>query len=771
MAVSVCVGVAVHAEPGCLVETLRMLRLHTSPAVPVVLLPDGPDEPTASALARVAELSAYAQWGTADPRGLPACLNRLAAGSAADVLVLLESGALAGPRWLDLLLGALARPGVGLAGPSTNRGWNEQAIFPDAAGSRAGVRRAAADAARRYGRAARTLAPLYSLAEFCYAVRREALDAAGGADEGYGRAPCWEMDLNIRAARAGFAGLWAGGAYVYRSPPTARRAAEDEQLLDLGKRRYQDRFCGLRHAGALTAYRAHCAGDDCPHFAPTPPAIPGVPAVTAPAAASRPASAHVQQPARPVLVSCVMPTRERLEFALQAVRYFQRQDYPNAELVIVEDGPPLLQRALPDDPRVRLVRADGGHSIGALRNQGAQQARGEIIAQWDDDDWHGPRRLSRQVAPILDASVEMTALRDVPLLDIDRWQCWRWSPRLHARLLVRDVMGGTLAFRRQVWQRLARYPDRSLAEDAGLLDQAARRGARLRAIAAEGLYVYIRHARNTWQLDHGRSVYADGWHRTAEPALPPADRDFYWRLRGGVPPDDDRLPLVSCVMPTHDRRRFVPLAIRYFLRQDYPRAELVIVDDGADPVADLVPAHPAVRYHRLEGRRVLGAKRNLACELAAGEIIAHWDDDDWSAPGRLSVQAGALEASGAALSGTRSLRFYEPASRRAWRYEWPRSRRPWAAGTSLCYRRSLWERSPFAEVAAGEDARFVWRSAVTSIADVSESDCLVALIHDGNTVPKSGRGAYWGGIAVEEVERLLGPDVGYYQAEASSHGH
>src|SRR5215475_7057239 len=230
MAVSVCIGVAVHAEPGCLLYTLRMLRLHTSPAVSVVLLPDGPDEPTTAALGRDSELSAYPQWGTADQRGLPACLNRLAADSAADVLVLLESGALVGPRWLDLLLDVLRRPGVGLAGPSTNRGWSEQAVFAGAAGHRAGVRRTAAEAARRYGRTARTLAPLYSLAEFCYAVRRDALEAVGGADEGYGHAPCWEMDLNVRAARASFAGLWVGGAYVYRSPPTARRAAEDEQL-------------------------------------------------------------------------------------------------------------------------------------------------------------------------------------------------------------------------------------------------------------------------------------------------------------------------------------------------------------------------------------------------------------------------------------------------------------------------------------------------------------------------------------------------------------
>ena len=39
------------------------------------------------------------------------------------------------------------------------------------------------------------------------------------------------------------------------------------------------------------------------------------------------------------------------------------------------------------------------------------------------------------------------------------------------------------------------------------------------------------------------------------------------------------LPLVSCIMPTADRRRFVPRAVHQFLAQDYPNKELVILDD------------------------------------------------------------------------------------------------------------------------------------------------------------------------------------------------
>jgi hypothetical protein len=43
-------------------------------------------------------------------------------------------------------------------------------------------------------------------------------------------------------------------------------------------------------------------------------------------------------------------------------------------------------------------------------------------------------------------------------------------------------------------------------------------------------------------------------------------------MRDAMPYD---LPLISCIMPTFNRRRFVAQAIRYFLCQDYPEKELM----------------------------------------------------------------------------------------------------------------------------------------------------------------------------------------------------
>jgi O-antigen biosynthesis protein len=758
--VSITIGVHVHAEPDRLVDTVRSLQLH-APGADVVLLADGPDEATEAAIAGDVTLSGLTQWGTSQAIGAAACLNRLATRSVAEVLVLLESGSIAGPGWLDLMIQAVNVPGRGLAGPSTNRSWNEQATFPGGRGDPEHVRQTAALAVRRFGASARSLRPLYSLADFCYLVRREVIERIGGADEAYGLGPCWEMDYNIRAARAGFDGVWVPGAYVYRHPMTPRRQAEETARMDASRRLYQDRFCGLQLRAERTGYEPHCRGDQCEHFAPRHLITLTRPVLSEP----RRTSVTLRAADLP-RVSCLMPTRGRPDLAGAAIRYFLSQDYPNKELIIVEDGTAQLAPLLVDDPRVCHVATGAVRSIGAMRNHACELASGEILAQWDDDDWHGPQRLSRQVAAIITGTADITALRDTVMFDLPAWRFWRCSPQLHRRLFLLDVHGRTLVYRREVWDRLARYPDVSLAEDAAFLDLAVRRGARLHPLEGDGLFVYVRHGTNAWRLEPGHSVDPAGWQVVEEPTMPSADRAFYAARSPSAPAQASthELPMVSCIMPTSGRRPFVAQAIAYFLRQDYSPKELVIVDDGPLPVEDLVPPHPSIIYRRLGRQMILGAKRNLACELGSGQLIAHWDDDDWMAPHRLRTQVGCLQRDTADLCGASRLLFYDPVGRAAWHYAYPGGRRPWVAGATLCYTRALWSRSPFAGVAVGEDTRFVWSPAVKTVTDISDEQCLVAILHETNSAAKAIRGARWTPYPVEQAEQLLGDDLCFYQS-------
>jgi ADP-heptose:LPS heptosyltransferase/ubiquinone/menaquinone biosynthesis C-methylase UbiE len=214
------------------------------------------------------------------------------------------------------------------------------------------------------------------------------------------------------------------------------------------------------------------------------------------------------------------------------------------------------------------------------------------------------------------------------------------------------------------------------------------------------------------------------------------------------------LPTVSCIMPTANRRRFAAQAVRYFLAQDYPHKELVIVDDGADPVA--------VRYYRQEKKQPLGSKRNFACSQALGRIIAHWDDDDWSAPWRLRYQVEQLLAAKADICGLERVLFYAPADGRAWEYVYPGGQRRWVYGASLCYTKAFWETHQFAEIHVGEDTRFVWANTHARIHTLPDARFLVSVIHEHNTSPKRTSDPRYSPKAVAEIEQLLGPDAGFY---------
>ena len=202
-------------------------------------------------------------------------------------------------------------------------------------------------------------------------------------------------------------------------------------------------------------------------------------------------------------------------------------------------------------------------------------------------------------------------------------------------------------------------------------------------------------------------------------------------------------PLVSCLMPTHNRRNFVPRAIAYFQNQDYPERELIILDDGSDAVEDLIPPDGRIHYTRLEKKLTLGAKRNLACEQAHANLLLHWDDDDWYAPRRIRYQVEALQAAGAEVCGLRQMLFYDLVTRRAWLYKYPASQRTWLAGGSLLYTRDFWKSSPFPSLQVGEDTRFVWGHSLENALALPDFTFYVATIHPGNTSPKHLRGSYW----------------------------
>jgi len=222
-------------------------------------------------------------------------------------------------------------------------------------------------------------------------------------------------------------------------------------------------------------------------------------------------------------------------------------------------------------------------------------------------------------------------------------------------------------------------------------------------------------------------------------------------------------PLVSCIMPTADRRGFVPQAINYFLRQDYRNRELIILDDGADAVADLVPADSRIRYVRLNHKLTMGAKHNLACEMAHGAIIVHWDDDDWMSHRRLSYQVGQLvPQQPMTLSGLSRLMFFEPQRDKAWEYIYPANERSWVCGGTFCYRKELWEKQRFPAMNEGADTVYVWGLRNTKVVALCDSSFYIAIVHSKNTSRKRTGDPRWHPYASQGIRDLMQDDWAFY---------
>lgn len=189
-------------------------------------------------------------------------------------------------------------------------------------------------------------------------------------------------------------------------------------------------------------------------------------------------------------------------------------------------------------------------------------------------------------------------------------------------------------------------------------------------------------------------------------------------------------------MPTRGRLEWAARAVDCFNEQDYHDTELIIVDDADDPSFPHGVSYRNVRYVANEERKSIPAKRNQACSLAAGLVIAHWDSDDWSRHDRLSDQVRRLMECGKQMTGYHNMLFYREDTGEWGRYVGDAT---YALGTSLCYWRSWWESHPFNEglgIGEDNDAVFMARNA-GEFFSVDGTGMMVARVHDSNTSPKN----------------------------------
>lgn len=185
-------------------------------------------------------------------------------------------------------------------------------------------------------------------------------------------------------------------------------------------------------------------------------------------------------------------TESHRRLAEVAVACFLRQTYADKELVIVNTAatrPWFRERS----PLIREIGIhQGGSTLGDLRNRSYDEAYGDLLIQWDDDDWHHPNRITWQVENHLSGFCSI--LRRQYRLDLVSGQ---WGI-VNATNWPRGGIVGTMLHEPTNW----RYPSIEKAEDTEFMKHYAAQGLVNPQNNLPELYVRTYHGANTW--DRGK---------------------------------------------------------------------------------------------------------------------------------------------------------------------------------------------------------------------------------------------------------------------------
>jgi glycosyltransferase involved in cell wall biosynthesis len=193
--------------------------------------------------------------------------------------------------------------------------------------------------------------------------------------------------------------------------------------------------------------------------------------------------------AMPPPVSCILVTRDRPAFVRQALRCFSSQDYPDKELVVVDDGASPVGGLCDGVANVTYIRLTSSTPTGAKLNIGIEAARGDILQKVDDDDFYAPRFLSTAVRRLRRARREDALVA---------WCCFLILISRERRLYFSGhgwTTGGTLCFRRALWRR-SPFRDMYHSSDSWFVRDSQPFIAR---VCDAEQYLVVRHGANTWR--------------------------------------------------------------------------------------------------------------------------------------------------------------------------------------------------------------------------------------------------------------------------------
>jgi len=354
-----------------------------------------------------------------------------------------------------------------------------------------------------------------------------------------------------------------------------------------------------------------------------------------------------------VTVSIVIPCYNQANFLPEALESVIAQTYQDWECIIVNDGSPdntsvvantIMQRH-PDKRMTLLEKPNGG--LADARNFGISHAEGHYILPLDADDILHPEMLQKSVS-FLEANPGVAII---------------YTDLIHFGAVTKHVIAGEYDFqllryanqlnycslyKKAVWKAVGGYNTNMVwgYEDWDFWIACGERGFFAKHLSEALLFYRVKsESMFTRALEHDAELKAQIV--LNHPAVYSAE-EITWAQNILSHHNQRPSPLVSVIVPTHNRRTMLPEAIKSILGQAFTDFEIIVVNDAGEDVADIITelnTQGKIHYIHHQSNQGLAAARNTGIKAAKGKYIAYLDDDDLYYPDHLAKLVEFLESS------------------------------------------------------------------------------------------------------------------------------
>lgn len=171
--------------------------------------------------------------------------------------------------------------------------------------------------------------------------------------------------------------------------------------------------------------------------------------------------------------------------------------------------------------------------------------------------------------------------------------------------------------------------------------------------------------------------------------------------------------------------------------QTYPpeKIEWLVIDDGAVDAGDFFSGSNEL-YLRCNKPLNIGRKRQFAADIASGEFIFFFDDDDLHYPHRVERSVEKLQKIGSRMvAGNSEMLLVDKSAEKVIKVG-PHHKNHATAGT-MAFRKEFLKHTSFRPSdKSGEEMHFLLNWTVP-VVQMSCQDTIVAVSHDENTIPKN----------------------------------